>query len=223
MSRTRAGSVAGVALVATLVFGCNPSRDGSDGIESTGTLVTVVIEISPTAPATAMSDGTAEPAGIGFPFTDFFNADQLGAEPVRGSGCGVEELIGDELPDGLWRGFVRSFDGLWVDASTSLDFDLACVYIGDAAIVARQRWVAEHPGEQPLRVPDGFMVNNNDRVRVVPLAANFVQVDAERTDAGGCAPPETLMPSGSTERYRLLDSWLLVENGEARWVLTGCP
>jgi len=83
--------------------------------------------------------------------------------------------------------------------------------------------VAEHPGEQPVPIPDGFLVNNNDRVRTVPLAASFLQVDAEPTAAGGCSPPAVPPPSGSTERYRLVDSWLFVAGGEAQWVVTGCP
>lgn len=206
-----------------IAAGCNPSRDEADESAGSAPAVPIVIPIGTlpelVAPTSAVL--TDEPDFV-FPYDDYFGVDQLGSEPVRGSGCGVDEFIGEELPDGLWRGFVRAFDGLWVDASVSLDFDLACVYIGDAAVLARQRWINEHPGEQPVSIPDGFLVNDNDRARTVPLAADFLQVDAETTATGGCAPPTVLPPSGSTERFRLVDSWLFVAGGEAQWVVTGC-
>jgi hypothetical protein len=167
------------------------------------------------------STDTAAPS-LSVPFADYFDVDPFGTEPVRGSGCGLDTFIGEELPDGLWRGYVRSFNGLWVDAATSLEFDLACVYTGDAAAEAEREWRAEHPGTEPTEVRDGFLVNNNDRVRTVPLASSFVQVDAQWNDAGQCAVPETLPPSGETQTYRLLDSWVLMTAGKAQWVVTSC-
>ena len=168
------------------------------------------------------SAGASTGDSLSVPFADYFDVDPFGAEPVRGSGCGLDAPIGDELPDGLWRGYVRAFDGLWVDAATSLEFDLACVYTGDAAAEAEREWRDGHPDVPPVEVPDGFLVNDNDRVRTVPLSASFVQVDAQWNDAGQCMPPETLPPSGETEVYLLLDSWLLVVDGDARWAVTSC-
>lgn len=223
--------VRGIALAAAIVSGCTPSRERSTASADSAPVGTPVptVDISaasevPVAASTPEAPIDTTPAiRLIVPFADFFDVDRLGNEEARGSGCGVEQFIGNKLPDGLWRGFVRSFDGLWVDGSTSLKFDIACVYYGDAALLMRQRWIGENPGEQPMEVRDGFMVNDNDRVRMVPLASGFVQADAVAAANGGCIPPDPLPPSGSTAVYRLLDSWLLVEAGEAGEVLTSCP
>lgn len=224
-------------VVGLVVIGsaCNPSRER--GAEPVATVVVNVpvatVDIEPAdepteagetsvVPATTEAARPATGSSFQVPFGDYFDVDPLGSEPVRGSGCGLGTAIGDELPDGLWRGYVRSFDGLWVDAATSLEFDLACVFAGDAALDAERDWRADHPGEDPVEVPDGFVVNDSDRVRNVPLDSSFVQVDAQWDDAGRCLPPAELPPSGATEVYRLLDSWLLVVDGEARWAVTSC-
>lgn len=229
---------------------CDPSRDASPDSRAADPVETVVVNLAPptddiepdtesvpgsddesvaeqdrpedTAPYTSSASGASTGASFQVPFGDYFDVDPIGAEPVRGSGCGLHTSIGDEMPDGLWRGFVRSFDGLWVDAATSLEFDLVCVYAGDAAIDAEREWRAEHPGESPTEVLDGLLVNNNDRVRTVPLDPTFIQVDAQWNNSGHCLPPQSLPPSGETQAYRLLDSWLLVAGGEARWVVTSC-
>lgn len=220
------------------VASCDPSRDSSRDRPAAEPVVTAVVDLpaqtadiepagesSPSAtdaPHTSSAAGASTGPSFQVPFGDYFDVDPIGTEPVRGSGCGLDTSIGDELPDGLWRGFVRSFDGLWVDAATSLEFDLACVYTGDAAVDAEREWRADHPGETPIEVIDGFLVNDNDRVRTVALSSSFVQVDAQWNSAGHCLPPPTLPPSGETQAYRLLDSWLLIAGGEARWVVTSC-
>ena len=211
-------------VVAAAAAACDSSRDETEAEP----LATVVVDLTPATPATraepATSEARAETAGatLNVPFADYFEVDPFGTEPVRGSGCGLDTFIGGELPDGLWRGFVRSFDGLWVDAATSLEFDLACVYPGDAAADAERKWRAEHPGAEPIEVRDGFLVNNNERVRTVQLAPSFVQVDAQWNEAGQCVVPENPPASGETQAYRLLDSWVLVTGGEAQWVVTSC-
>ena len=212
---------------ATVVVNLPPATDiepgastGSDPVDqSTAEPATSEPTI---APDTSAAGGATNGPSLNVPFADYFDVDPFGAEPVRGSGCGLDTPIGDELPDGLWRGYVRSFDGLWVDAATSLEFDVACVYAGDAGTEAGRDRRDDQLVEESVEVPDGYLVNNNDRVRTVRLGASFVQVDAEWNDAGQCVPPETLPPSGETQRYLLLDSWLLVVNGEARWAVTSC-
>ena len=97
------------------------------------------------APDTSAAGGATNGPSLNVPFADYFDVDPFGAEPVRGSGCGLDTPIGDELPDGLWRGYVRSFDGLWVDAATSLEFDVACVY------AARHRGRARPAGRSARR------------------------------------------------------------------------
>jgi hypothetical protein len=222
-SRRRLTPAWGTLIVVVIAAAaCDSSRDEPEAEPA----ATVVVHLPS---ATATTDAAGDPAGsemsidttapsLNVPFADYFDVDPFGTEPVRGSGCGLDTFIGEELPDGLWRGYVRSFNGLWVDAATSLEFDLACAYTGDAAAEAEREW----RGAEPVEVHDGFLVNDNDRLRAVPLASSFVQVDAQWNDAGQCAVPETLPPSGETQVYRLLDSWVLVTGGEAQWVVTSC-
>lgn len=227
-----AGGALTVVVIATAA--CESSRDEPESAPARAE--TVVVDLPPPTadiepdgdveresdePSTTNPDSSRPTLNV--PFADYFDVDPFGTAPVRGSGCGLDTPIGAELPDGLWRGYVRSFDGLWVDAASSLQFDLACVYAGDAAAEAEQEWREDHPGQEPVDVRDGFLVNNKDRERTVPLARSFVQVDGQWNDAGQCAVPETLPPSGDTEAYRLLDSWMLVTGGEAQWVVTSCP
>ena len=77
-----------------------------------------------TAPTTSTA---SPPTGPRWAFGDFRSVPQLGAEPVRGSGCGADGTIGDVIPDGWWLGIVTS------DSATRVQFDLVCVYFGDAA------------------------------------------------------------------------------------------
>ena len=160
---------------------------------------------------------------LNVPFADYFDVDPFGAEPVRGSGCGLDTPIGDELPDGLWRGYVRSFDGLWVDAATSLEFDVACVYAGDAGTEAGRDRRDDQLVEESVEVPDGYLVNNNDRVRTVRLGASFVQVDAQWNDAGQCVPPGDIAAVGGDPA--LPAARFVVARRERRGTLGGdrCP
>jgi hypothetical protein len=83
---------------------------------------------------TAHADGTTPPPW------DFYAVPQLGHEAVRGTGCGGDGSIGDVIPDGYWRGYLASDDG------TSIQFDLACVYLSEVS--------------GSTSVPDGWLVNN---------------------------------------------------------------
>ena len=94
-------------------------------------------------------------------FDNFFDVPQLGHEAVRGTGCGGDGSIGDVIPDGYWRGYVRSWDGASVEQSSTLQFDLMCVYLSPPGDVNEGVYL------------DGWLVNTNDRTRTVPLAPGF--------------------------------------------------
>jgi len=78
--------------------------------------------------------------------------DPLAAE---GSGCTPGT---DTLPDGEWYGGVRGFD------EQGFSFDLACLYIGDAAAVA-----ASEDGEESPPPNDYYVRNENDQVRMLSV------------------------------------------------------
>lgn len=79
-----------------------------------------------------------------------------GSDEAGGSGCAPGS---DSLPDGIWFGYVT-------DRSTDrLSFDLACIWVGEAAY---RRTV--EAGEEPIV---GFWISNvNPKIRTVPIASD---------------------------------------------------
>ena len=65
------------------------------------------------------------------------------------------------IPDGYWRGYVRSWDGADVEQSSTLQFELICVYLSPPGDVNEGVYL------------DGWLVNNNNRTRTVPHASGF--------------------------------------------------
>lgn len=78
------------------------------------------------------------------------------ADGAQGSGCTPTSET--TLPDGRWFGLVTS------TTESSIEFDLACWFTGDAAIAA-----AESAGEEPPP-NDYFVRNNNELTRELPVA-----------------------------------------------------
>lgn len=169
-------------------------------------------------------------SGMGFPYDDFYAVPQLGAESVRGTGCGGDGSIGPVIPDGLWYGNISSY------APTSLEFDLACIYVGAAA----DRFYAENddpnnpnPGTFSLNV--GYLVNNNARTRTVPLAPTYGTAYANYSNVGdpnwptgngpsGCVPPLDALvnPYGGAVALPA-GAWIAISGGQAQWTLVECP
>jgi hypothetical protein len=77
------------------------------------------------------------------------------------SGSGCDPGSGD-LPDGIWAGFVRAI------GTDSIDFDLVCFFVGDAANAA-----ATHDGAEEVPVPNDYYIRNeNPTVRQVAFAGD---------------------------------------------------
>ena len=152
------------------------------------------------------SAGTAHADGATPPPWDFYGVLQLGQESVRGTGCGGDGSIGDIIPDGYWRGFVRSIDG------PTLQFDLACVYVGDMA----NQLAAETPGGAWW--PDGWPINNKTQTRSVPLAPEFY-TNGTRYAADGSVPfNQPGIPFDDNS-----NAWISIVNGQAQWAVSAPP
>ena len=142
--------------LAALVAGNPPASSDHRLVWADLTTPAATPDTTTTGPTTGAS---ATPADYGF--DNFFDVPQLGHEAVRGTGCGGDGSIGDVIPDGYWRGYVRSWDGASVEQSTTMQFDLMCVYLSPPGDVDEGLYL------------DGWLVNNNDRTRTVPLATGF--------------------------------------------------
>jgi hypothetical protein len=161
---------------------------------------------------------------VHFPYNDFYAVPQLGTEAVLGSGCGANGTIGETIPDGIWRGRIDSFDLDVVIEATSLQFNLICVFVGETGARERAEWEAANPGDQQYGFPDGFMVDNNPRLRTVPLSVEFVLAGAVQTSTGACAVPSTpgFIGESQPSMYLQADAWLVIENGAAISAITSC-
>lgn len=164
---------------------------------------------SPAAPAPA-----APVAGYIFPYNDFYAVPRLGAEHVRGTGCGGGGEIGEVIPDGIWHGLVANLD----ESATFLDLDLYCIYLGTAADDFIADFVAD--GRTYVGDRDWLPISNSPRTRRVPLDPSFVRrqadwIDGSCVDQGIDNPPERW--------YDVLTNWLVIDGGRAVVLLTGCP
>ena len=123
-----------------------------------------------TAPTTTLPPPPAAPTGaLAFPYATVYEVPQLGHEPVRGTGCGGDGSIGDVIPDGLWWGAIAG------QSTTTLEFDLACIYTGPVGEQMGEQFIAANPdyGSPPYWPGVGFFVNNNPRTRTVAAGTRF--------------------------------------------------
>ena len=153
------------------------------------------------------ADGTTDDI---YGYADFYGVPHLGIETASGTGCGGDGSVGDVIPDGYWRGYVRSL------RATDFDFDLVCVYGNDVNPDLIAEWTAQHPGEAQPWVPDGFLVNNNSRTRVVTIAPGFL--------THGTAWVGTSCPFNDavTPFDQARDTWIRIVNGQAVWAVSSC-
>jgi hypothetical protein len=158
---------------------------------------TAAVTPAETSPTTDVPSSTP----IDYGFTNFVDVPQLGNEAVRGTGCGGDGSIGDVIPDGYWRGYVRSWDGANLEQSSSFQFDLICIYL-------------EAVGDQ--HIIDGSLVNHNDRTRTVPIAAGFFAHGTAFSSEEAYASFD--QPDVPVDLNRQV--WLRIVDGAAIWVVS---
>jgi hypothetical protein len=117
------------------------------------------------------------------------------------------------LPDGVWFGFVAERE------STSIKFDLACWYFGDAATIA-----AAEDGEESPPPNDYYIRNESDRIRTITLADRAEVTYYPDGDPNNVIVVEYLGWADLVEqRGYELGVWLTIEDGvaisiEEQWV-----
>lgn len=177
------------------------------------------------AVGTAAAGAPPVPIGsVDFPYDDFYAVPRLGTEEVVGTGCGGDNSIGETIPDGIWRGYIAGFDGPTTIESTTLQFNLVCVYVGASGDRLRAEWQAANPGAEQFGFPDGFMVDNNPRTRTVPVSPDFVMAGAVITTLDRCAVPANPAFVGDqpADMYLSTDAWLVIQSGAAISAITSC-
>jgi hypothetical protein len=166
---------------------------------------------SPTAPPLNPSTPAAYAAADGavWPFGEFWNVPQLGAEAVRGTGCGSTNSLPETIPDGLWAGYVTGH------TDTTVSIDLLCIYA-----VANAGALPSDSAHVVLDAPDYVVVNNSTRSRTMPMDSRIVLRLATRDGAGRCVDGE------STQQWTDIAAdqqvWVRIHQGAVTWIFAEC-
>jgi hypothetical protein len=163
-----------------------------------------------------------------WPYGDFHDVPQLGAEPVRGSGCGADGSIGEVIPDGLWAGTLG-----YVPNDDPWEINLVCVYFGEEA----QRIISTGTANVvDAADPDYVVVDNNPRTRAAPNRAEAIETSFAdvRTD-GRCLGPgasagrspgddHVVFAPGQFELWYSTthQAWVRIDGGAVTWIRFGC-
>lgn len=137
---------------------------GDDDDSSTESTTT-----TPSDPVDASTTTIADPLGDEPPFLE---------DAPSGSGCSPGD--GADLPDGWWYGVIADPPG------ASVDFDLACYYVGAAA-----EEIAAERGDEVNN--DYYVVNDDDAVRTLSVGADATAVCVElagELSSVDCGPSE---------------------------------
>ena len=155
-------------------------------------------------------DVDAAPGPAPYGYADFFGVPRLGNEASRGTGCGGDGSIGDVIPDGYWRGYVRSFDG------PSLQFDLICVYPSPTGVRLADEFYRANPDAPNYWWPDGWPVSNNPRTRTVAVGPSFFSHGTVVAGDGSVPFAQPGVPFDANS-----SAWILITGGQAQWAVSG--
>jgi hypothetical protein len=190
--RRQWGAVVGAVLVAAILGACSgapdPTPSATQSVSPAPTADEVEESVSPSpidSPAASSTPESASPGAIvykhpgsGTDGLDVYLPEQDGpfaADDAAGSGCHPSSTT--SLPDGIWRGIVKSH------TAESMNFDLVCSYrFGSPAFTSANdaNWeelFAQNPdlnGERPEGgdpLPYGI-VNDSSRIRTLTIAPN---------------------------------------------------
>ena len=184
---------------------------GATVLPTTGPVTTGPVTTGPVTTAVSESTlPTTAPAGPRWTFGSFRSVQQLGSEPVRGSGCGADGTIGEVIPDGWWLGLIAD------SSATELQFDLVCAYYGNSAQPLIDECLASDASATCNTYFDRtfWPMNRNTRTRAVPRSPSF-QIN-EVADL--CSVGIETRVAGVTGEL----DWVLIENGSAVYMRRGC-
>jgi hypothetical protein len=125
-------------------------------------------------------------------------------DPLDAHGSGCAPGAGP-LPDGIWFGFPNAW------TTSSIDFDLACFYSGDAAIAE-----ATARGEESPPPNDYIITNDNPTLRTVPVATGAIGHRLDGTIVTQPVPFADFIsdPGEFQDCFRFCLMWLYVNGGE---------
>ena len=128
------------------------------------------------------------------PNVGFYDVSNQGHENVPGDFCGGDGSIGDVIPDGMFRAYVTEINDYEVG------LDLICVY--------------RTPQDDTIyEVPDGYVTNNNQRVRWMPT--NDVLTIHGSSEGHGNMHYDWDVPFDQS-----MDAWVGVSGGQVHFIVS---
>lgn len=198
-------------LLAIALTGCfgggtsEPSSTTSSSTTSTTapTTTTTTTTLPPTTTTVPPTTSTTKPPVVYSVANHRSFPDPLsGSQGAHGSGCVVG---GDNLPDGIWFGFIRSAD------ASKLSIDVACFWTGQLASVR-----AAANGDEAV---DFYVENQNPKVRSVPRSSTGTAYWLDKIGAPETqATPMANWPNTSAAAFQECPGeycavWLFVNGG----------
>jgi len=168
----------------------------------------IVNSITPSGRPLPTPTPVTTPPTVTFPWADFRAVPKLGPEGSRGTGCGSSGQVGDVIPDGWWSGFAWTTDGAWMNVN------LVCVFAGSAA----QQALADRDDNILDADPNFLVIDNNDRVRTMPINTASFTVQAGQPTGTGCAPGAAIAAPGQPTTM----AWVHIAGGKVDYALYDC-
>lgn len=215
--KLRLGVLTAIIVIASIAAGCGGTgSDTADSSTTTTTAATTTYAPSTTttteaatttteaatttteAATTTTSEATTTTAAT----TTTIDVNTL----AEGSGCTPGT---DELGSGIWFGYVDSAN------ETTIEFDLACWFTGDAAAQA-----AAEDGEESPPPNDYYVRNVNPQLRTITMAST---AEVSWMPNPGDPSTQTVVPyadwlTGRETRGYQPGVWVTIEGGEATFI-----
>lgn len=202
------------AEAATTTTTAAPSTTAATTAPATTAAPTTTTAASTTTSTTTTTTTTAAPnttvaAG---PFvyggTGTFPGVLGGPLDAHGSGCAPGP---GPLPDGIWFGFPNAW------TTSSIDFDLACFYSGDAATAeaTARGWESPPPN-------DYIITNDNPTLRAVPVAVDAIGHRLDNSIATHPVPFADFIadPGDFQNCFQACLMWLYINGGEVTEIVS---
>ncbi len=179
-----------------------PSTVVSTTVAPTTTVATTTTTTPTTTTTTAAPATTTTSAGPFVYATGVFPDVLGGPLDAHGSGCAPGA---GPLPDGIWFGFPTAW------TTSSIDFDLACFYSGDAATAQ-----ATARGEESPPPNDYIITNDTPTLRSVPVAGGAIGHRLDNNIATFPVPfADFITDQGDFQNcFQFCLMWLYVNGGE---------
>lgn len=201
-----AASVTSVAAESTATTSAPPTTMPETTTVATTTTTVATTTTTTTSPPTTTTAATTTTTGgpyvVGTP--EFYPGAPLpGSGGAGGSGCAPGA---GPLPDGIWFGYVDAI------GAASVEFDLACLYVGDIAY--------DKGAEDGVAVENDWYVRNvNPTLRTVPVAAGAMVYELDAGYVGFLTVPFPDWPADPAGLSPWDSFWLFVNGGEVTEIL----